>query len=479
MDPVKRPGEPFPDTDDLTLDRGPLTPPIAATPSPLPDINRLVRPRLPSAFLSKSWNLPVADQSTGHLMQLSGMMRPLRTPGRSTAPLAVTAEEDGYWPLGIQQTGPLPIRNLYGREPFGRTLPPAVPVVMPGQGARGQPLWRRIAGAPACKISLGLLTGLSLLVLVARFIDLRQSLLILQAHLATAQGIALAVLAGLAYLAGHSLRGVRWKLFLRPLAQISTWQAIELYQVAIFLNFLLPMRAGEAAKSLALKRIANIPISRSLPTVAMDKALDLVPAPIIVALVPLLGVHMDLQLWLVLGLVCAVLLGLLLFIALAAWKRPLALALLQRCLGLLPRALGVRVEGFATGFVDALLAAASRPAVFAPALLLTALAVLCDGLFAMLAFWAVGVPLALGPALSGYMVYTMFYILPTPPGQIGSNEAVGLLVFAGLFHVPGEGVTAMYMFSHPWAALLMTVVGLTCLAALGLTIAGATRVQSE
>ncbi len=26
--------------------------------------------------------------------------------------------EEGYWPHGIQQTGPLPVVNLYGSEPF-------------------------------------------------------------------------------------------------------------------------------------------------------------------------------------------------------------------------------------------------------------------------------------------------------------------------------------------------------------------------
>jgi uncharacterized protein (TIRG00374 family) len=481
MDPAGRPTGPLPTTDDLAIDRSQQAarPAVAAPQSPLADIKRLVRPHLPPAFLSKHWNLPVEDQSTLHLMQLSGMMRPVHTPVTAPLPSPVAAEEDGYWPLGIQQTGPLPIRNLYGREPFGRTLPQAVPVVMPGLEKQVQPLWRRIASAPACKISLGLLIGLGLLFLVTRFIDLRQTLLLLEVHLATPQGIALALLAALAYLAGHSIRGVRWKLFLNPSAQVSTRKIITLYQVAIFLNFLLPVRAGEAAKCLALKRIANIPISKSLPTVAMDKALDLVPAPIIIVLVPILGVHMDLQLWLVLGLVCGVLCCLLVFLALAAWKRSTAVALLQRSLGLLPRTISVRVEGFATGFVDALLAGASRPAIFVPALLLTGLAVLCDGLFAMLAFWTVGFPLALGPALFGYTVYTMFYILPTPPGQIGSNEAVGLLVFSGLLHLPGNNVTAMYVFSHLWAALIMASVGMTCLAALGLTISSATRMRHE
>jgi uncharacterized protein (TIRG00374 family) len=482
MDPAQQTTGPLPTTDDLALDRGSRADqPITPTQSQVLAVKRSVRPRLPAAFLNKNWNAPIEDQSTAHLMQLSGMMRPLRAPGSSTAPLPVptTIEEDGYWPLGIQQTGPLPIRNLYGREPFGRTLPHAVPVVMPGREQQVQPPWRRIVSAPAFKVSLGLLIGVGLLFLVSRFINLQQTLLLLQTHLATPQGIALALLAGIAYLTGHSLRGVRWKLFLNPVGRVSTLRAVELYQVAIFLNFLLPIRAGEAAKSLALKRIANIPISKSLPTVAMDKSLDLVPALVIMVLVPFLGLRMDLQLWLVLGLVSGVLLCLIIFIVLAAWKRPLAIALLQKSLGVLPHAIGVRIEGFATGFVDALLAGASRPVVFVPALLLTGLAVLCDGLFAMLAFWTIGFPIPFGTALFGYAVYNLFYILPTPPGQVGSNEAVGLLVFSGLLHLPGDNVTAMYVFSHPWAALMMTAVGLACLAALGLTISSATRVPDE
>ncbi|HEY0755050.1 MAG TPA: lysylphosphatidylglycerol synthase transmembrane domain-containing protein [Ktedonobacteraceae bacterium] len=440
-------------------------------------VTRAVRLRLPAFFSESNWNAPVEDQSTAHLMQLSGMMRSVRSPSVVTGGLhtfvPTNTEEDGYWPLGIQQTGPLPIRNLYGREPFGRTLPQAVQIVMPADSRHAQAGWHKVLQTPAFKVALGLLVGLALLFLVSRFVNLPLTLSIIGAHLTTPQGIALALLAGITYLTGHSLRGLRWKLFLNSIGQVSTLKVIGLYQVAIFLNFLLPIRAGEAAKSLALKRIANIPVSKSLPTVAMDKALDLMPAPIIMILVPFLGIHMNIQLWLLLGLVGAVLVALVLFIGLAAWKRAFAISMLQTVLSLLPRSISGKIEGFATGFVDALLAGASRPLIFLPALLLTCGAVACDGLFAMLAFWTIGFPISFGTALFGYTLYNMFYILPTPPGQVGSNEAVGLLVFSGLLHLPGETVTAMYIFSHPWAALIMTIAGMSCLAALGLTITSA------
>jgi uncharacterized protein (TIRG00374 family) len=431
----------------------------------------------------------ITKQSTAHLMQLSGMMKTIRIPrqdARTGNSQSISNDgdynaEESYWPYGIQQTGPLPVVNLYGREPFGRTLPSitaALPMVEQ-QEEKQQPAWKAFLSTPAAKVTIGLIVGIGLLFLVARFVNLPATIQVLRQNLTTPRGLALALLSGVAFLLAWCVRGVRWKLFLTPVGKVSTFQAIALYQVGVFLNFLLPIRGGEVAKCFMLKRSTGIPISQALPTVAMDKALDLMPALFIMALVPLLGIPMDIKLWLVLAFVGGILLSLLGLVLLAACKREAAISLLQRLSSLLPAALASKLEGFATGFVDSLLMGASQPRIFLPALLLTGLAVVCDGLFAMLAFWTIGVPIPLGTAIFGYSVYNLFYILPTPPGQVGSNEAVGLLVFHGLLNLPANQVTAMFFFSHPWAALLMGATGFASLGALGLTISSAMRVQTE
>jgi uncharacterized protein (TIRG00374 family) len=429
----------------------------------------------------------IGSQSTVHLMQLSGMMRAIRIPqqgapenSQSVSDGVNLDDEEGYWPQGIHQTGAMPVVNLYGSEPFGRTLPRTSvvsPAVTP-EVTKKQPTWKALLNTPSAKVTIGLLIGIGLLLLVARFVDLPVTISILRSHLATPQGIALALLAGVAFLMAWSIRGIRWKLFLNPVGKVSTLQAIALYQIGVFLNFLLPIRGGEVAKCFMLKRNSDIPVSKSLPTVAMDKALDLMPALFIMAIVPLLGVQMDIKLWLVLWFVGGILFSLMFFVLLSAWKRDSAIHLLQKLTGLLPKAISGKVEGFATGFVDSLLMGASQPRIFLPAILLTIVAVIFDGLFAMLAFWTIGFHISFGMALFGYSVYNMFYILPTPPGQVGSNEAVGLLVFGGLLHIPATQVTAMFVFSHPWAAVLMCTTGLICLSALGLTISGAMKVQT-
>ena len=187
------------------------------------------------------------------------------------------------------------------------------------------------------------------------------------------------------------------------------------------------------------------------------------------ALVPFLGIHMDVKLWFVLGSVGSLFLCLASLVALAAWKRTAAVVLIKKITSILPKSFGGKIEAFATGFVDSLLMSVSRPQVFIPAVGLTCLALCFDSLFAMLIFWMVGFPLPFGEALFGYTLYNMFFILPTPPGQLGSNEAVGLSVLGGLLHLPPSIVIAMFLL-HPWAALLMCASGVICLKTLGLAV---------
>jgi uncharacterized protein (TIRG00374 family) len=330
----------------------------------------------------------------------------------------------------------------------------------------------------AVRVTLGLFVGIVLLFLVLRYVNLSAVLSVLQKNLATPRGIVLALLCGAAFLLAWSIRAMRWKLFLNPIGKVSALKAIELYQIGVFFNFLLPVQGGEVAKCFLLKRSTNIAVSASLPTVALDKTMDLMPILFILTIVPLLGITMDIALWVVLGVVGVIFCILLFFVALAAWKRDAAIGLLQKLTGLLPKAIANKIEGFATGFIDSLLILVSQPNIFIPAAILTGVAIVFDGLFAMLAFWTVGYPIPFSTATFGYLTYNMYHILPTPPGQIGSNEAVGLLVFSGLLHLPALQVTAMFIFSHLWAALLMCTTGLACLSALGLTIRDVSRLQT-
>src|SRR5437868_5733521 len=210
----------------------------------------------------------------------------------------------------------------------------------------------RSALALTLRLAAGLAVALLFLVTFLRLVNVSNVYQRLQ-HLS----IGLAFLCGLVFLSAYVVRALRWRGFLAP-HQVSILRAVAIYQVAIFINWLLPVQGGELVKSLLLRRLDAIPLSRSLPTVTMDKAMDLLPAA---------------------------------------------------C---------------------------------------TAVAVGLDALFCWLAFRAVGTDLAFPVVLYGYTFHNLTYILPTPPGQIGSNELVGLLVFCGLFGINRSAVAAMFLFSH-------------------------------
>jgi uncharacterized protein (TIRG00374 family) len=326
----------------------------------------------------------------------------------------------------------------------------------------------------AVRTAVGLCVGVVLIVTFLQLVDLSA----VYAHLAHLD-IGLALLCGVAFLGAYVVRAMRWRCLLRP-CEVSIPRAAAIYQVATFLNWLLPVRGGELAKSLLLRRSNGIPVSRSLATVSMDKAMDLLPAIALLAVLPFVAVNLSRPLWFLLLSALVVVSLAVLVLALAAWRRRLALAVVTWPLAkLLPAGAMRRVEPCIVLFVDTLLALVRQPRLLLVAAAYTGVAVCLDALFCLLAFSAVGVAVAVPVVIYGYTFYNLAFILPTPPAQVGSNELVGLLIFTGVFGLDRAGVGAMFLFSHPWAAILMTGSALICLSAMGLTFRSTLRLAGD
>lgn len=421
----------------------------------------------------------IGSMSTMRLMAISGIMRAVRPPAQAGESGAVDAFAlQPTIPHRPLQAGPFIMGNNYQ----GTVWTPPSMAVTPGTiPVQDQQSKKTILHIPLVRTALGLLMGLVMLLLISKFVNISSTISTLRQHLTTTRGVTFALLAAASFIAAFSIRGARWRLFLSRICDISVFKSIQIFWVAVFLNFLLPIQGGELGKCLILKRTRRVPISQSLPTVAMDKSLDLMPALIIMAAVPFIpGIHMSATLWAILGLVGGILLGIIFTVALMAWNRAAATKFIRMMLQILPKGIGAKIEGFALGFVDSLLEGASRPKTFIPAILLTCLAITCDGLFAWFAFLTVGVnSMSFGMAIFGYTTYNMFSILPTPPGQVGSNELVGVLVFGGLLGYPKAQVLAMYLLSHPLAAIIMTTMCLICLSSLGISIKSAIKINAR
>jgi uncharacterized protein (TIRG00374 family) len=322
----------------------------------------------------------------------------------------------------------------------------------------------------ALRVAVGLAVGAILVLAFLRLVNIDGVAQRLQ-HLS----IGFALLCGCAFLSAYVVRALRWRCLLRP-CRMTIRRAAAIYQIAIFLNWLLPIRGGELAMSLLLRHSNGIPVSRSLPAVSMDKAMDLLPVVVLLAVLPFTSLHLSDSLWVVLLTTLAILLACAGVLVLVAWRPERTLALLVRPVtALLPARARDGIEGFIVAFAGTLLALVRRPRVLLIAAALTAVALCLDALFCLLAFRAVGVPVALPVVLYGYTLFNLSFILPSPPGQVGSNELIGLLIFSGSFGISRTGVGAMFLFSHPWTGFLMTCTGLACLSSMSLSLRSTMR----
>jgi uncharacterized protein (TIRG00374 family) len=276
----------------------------------------------------------------------------------------------------------------------------------------------------------------------------------------------LALLCGAVFLFAWVVRALRWRYFLIPY-KMSVRDAVLIYMVSIFVNWLLPVRGGEIVKAFLARKQTGIPVREALPTVAMDKLMDLLPALVLLVILPFMPFHLSGVLWGGLLLVAGVFLLAIVFLVMCVWKREVALGLLNRVFRIMPIALRQKVEPFTEDFVGALLRLAAQPRLLMIAAAYTAVAVGFDALFAWLAFLTIGAVVPFAVVLFGYTLYNLAYMFPTPPGQIGSNEVIGLAVFAGIFGISRVSVAAMFVFSHPWTALLMIAAGMASLSVLG------------
>lgn len=422
--------------------------------------------------------LDVGSMNTVRLMQLSGVMRAVRppqsgTPTQGYGPTAVT----GALAQVLQQNLPLTPQpdgtryNSYPPEIFGKTRPLGSAEETAQAVQNAQPAWKALLNKPFVRYTLGILLGAALILLVSRGIDFHKSFAIVKNAVSSMQGITYILCGAAAFIAAFSTRGIRWSFFLRPIKRVNPFTTIRIFWIAVFMNFLLPVQGGEVIKTFLLKRTDGVPISQSLPTVAMDKSLDLMPALLLMSIVPFIpGIQMSLPLWLILGFVSSILLGVIFTVTLTALNRNIAIKFIQLMLKPVPKGIGAKIEGFAFGFVDSLLAGASQPKTFIPAILLTLVALAFDGLFAWMCFLAAGLSnMSYGAASFGYTLFNMFTIIPSPPGQLGSNETYGPLVFSGLLHFDKSKVLAMFLLSHPLAAIVMTILCFVCLNSLGIS----------
>src|SRR5712692_6838886 len=264
------------------------------------------------------------------------------------------------------------------------------------------------------------------------------------------------------------IRARRWLLLLRPLAPVGMVRAFAMNAGASLLNYVLPIRSGDAARYWWLWRRHRVPSGSALATIVIDKSCDL--AAVAVVLGGLSVVAATVIVGAPRGLFGAAALAIVLLAAVfgTALLGP-RIAGSARIRRRLPASVASGMAGQAFAF-RAVARGLWAPAVVGRLAALTAIALVIDAFNFSLLFWALGVQVPTLNAMAAYPALLLAFAVPAGPGYVGSLEVAGSLVLGGGLGLAASVAAGAIVLYHAITAGNSLVLGL-----LGLLLVGGKR----
>ena len=272
------------------------------------------------------------------------------------------------------------------------------------------------------------------------------------------------------YISAYFFRALRWRELLSPKVKINAFQAYGIWMSGNFINYLIPIRAGELAKPYYIKKLKGNSISEILPSVFIDKLFDLFAIIIVLILLPLLKIELSTYLHLlILSLVGLLLVGLIILMGAVHFKNNL-IYFFEKFLFFIPNRFEKKFLDIMHLFFDGIVIFKNHNRILFNSLFLTLIAVMLDSLFFFSLFKAFSVDFPFLKILFGYTLIYLSYVLPQPPAQIGSNQLMMVLIFSIGFGLNKELVSAIMTFSHLLTAVIITIIGLLSTSVMGLKL---------
>lgn len=284
---------------------------------------------------------------------------------------------------------------------------------------------------------------------------------------------------GILFLLAYFLRSLRWKVILSPFEKITVFESFNLCMTNYFINFLIPVHAGEVAKSLLLKRMKRTPVSQSLLTVYIDKATDLLPIFLLLGAAPFVRAQISSIIYIVTGILLFIVLLFIFSLVSVAYKKNVALAWIEKIFFFLPANLKVKWRKFFNLFAEGISSLPRLSNRLAEIVGLTLLALVVHCLFLWLFFYSFGIDLPLLTVFVGYLLLNASFILPAPPGFSGSLELTLLFIFSYLYGYNKNIVSAVAASSHVFTAILFSLFGFLSIALIGAKLSTLLKIETE
>lgn len=277
----------------------------------------------------------------------------------------------------------------------------------------------------------------------------------------------------------YFLRSLRWKIILSPMERITAFESFNLCMTNYFVNFLIPIHAGEVVKSLLLKRMKKTPVSQSLLTVYIDKATDLLPVFLLLGVVPFVKAQTRSIIYIVSAILLVIVLLFVLSLFSMAYKKDVASAWMEKIFFFLPAKLKLKWSNFVHLFVEGISSMHCLSNRIGEIIGLTLLALVVHCGFLWLFFHSFGIDLPLLTVFVGYLLLNASFILPAPPGFTGSLELTLLFIFSYLYGYDKNIVSAVAASSHVFTAILFSLFGFLSLALIGARLSTLLKIEAD
>jgi len=273
------------------------------------------------------------------------------------------------------------------------------------------------------------------------------------------------------YIFAYFIRSYRWRLILKPIFTMKILESFFYFMAGMLINYLIPIRAGEVAKSYFLKKNEGVKISKSLPSIFIDKLTDLFPIIAIIILIPILAIPVGRTLtWVIVAILT--LYVIFLFILIFSMKSPENMhKILMKLSFFLPNKFKLKLEEFFVSFIDGMGILKGRVKDTILIYVLTIIAVLSEGFFVYMIFKSLGLQnIGFIQILFGYTLMNLTYILPTPPAQIGSNEFMWVVIFSFALGVNNNLTGAAVATVHILTTIVIFAIGAISLSSIGIKL---------
>jgi uncharacterized protein (TIRG00374 family) len=270
------------------------------------------------------------------------------------------------------------------------------------------------------------------------------------------------------------VRVFRWKVLLEKIRiHVPFRKLFPTYMAGMFVSNLTPGKVGEPIKSYLLKKTAGVSISKSLPSVFMEKIFDVFSTVTLsfmgIALVTLPEKVGTIILPIIFLYVFAVTAAL--YVSARKDRIYFISRKMLRLFGWLPfvRRLDKPLESFAEKF-NASLLRYKDARVSLKNFMLSMFLWAAEGVILYLCFLAVGIEIDALVVISFFSIAVLIGVTSLLPGGLGSSEVVMVLLFTATYALPIPVVTAAVFMARFFSFWVNVITGALCMGSLKLRL---------